>query len=61
MRGRERGSVVSGRDSEKQRERHKRFLRLRLGVHKGMELNDHKEMEWNGMYLSNGKEWKKIE
>ena len=53
--------MVSGRDSEKQRERHKRFLRLRLGVHKGMELNDHKEMEWNGMYLSNGKEWKKIE
>ena len=41
--------MVSGRDSEKQRERHKRFLRLRLGVHKGMELNDHKGMEKNVM------------
>ena len=32
-------------------------LRLRLGVHKGRELNDHKGMEmncmeWNEMYLS---------
>ena len=39
MRGRERGSVVNGRDNEKQRERHKGFLRLRLGVHKGIKWN----------------------
>lgn len=39
LRGRERGSVVNGRDSEKQRERHRRFLRLHLGVHKGMKWN----------------------
>ena len=26
-----------------------------------MELNDHKEMEMNEMYLSKGKEWKKME
>lgn len=34
-------------------------LRLRLGVHKGMKLNDHKGMEWNGMYLREmtEKEW----
>ena len=37
-------------------------LPLRLGVYKGMEWNDHKRMEmngmeWNGMHLSKGKEW----
>ena len=26
-----------------------------------MELNDHKEMEMNEMYLSKGKEWKRME
>ena len=36
-------------------------LRLRFGVHKGrewngMEWNDHKRMERNGMYLNKGKE-----
>ena len=31
-------------------------LRLRLGVHKGMEWNDHKGMERNEMYLSKGNE-----
>ena len=33
-----------------------------MGVYKGMEWNDHKRMEmngmeWNGMHLSKGKEW----
>ena len=37
-----------------------------MGVHKGMEWNDHKRMEmkgneWNEMYLSKGKEWKRME
>ena len=39
-------------------------LRLRLGVHKGMEWNDHKGMEMNGMewnVLSKGSEWKIME
>ena len=36
-------------------------LRLRLGVHKGLEWNDHKGMEWNGMYLSKGNKWKTME
>ena len=36
-------------------------LRLRLRVHKGMKLNDYKRMEWNGMYLSKGKEWNEME
>ena len=31
-------------------------LRLHLGVYKEIEWNDHKGMEWNGMYLSKGKE-----
>ena len=26
-----------------------------------MEWNDHKGIEWNGMYLSKGKEWKRME
>ena len=26
-----------------------------------MEWNDHKGMEMNGMYLSKGKEWKRME
>ena len=40
-----------------------RFLKLCLGVHKGMKLNgmdNHKRMERNRMYLSKGKEWKII-
>ena len=36
-------------------------IRLRLGVHKGMKMNNHEEMEMNGMYLSKGKEWKRNE
>ena len=28
---------------------------------KRMEWNDHKRMERNGMYLSKGKEWKRME
>ena len=32
---------------------YQKTLRLRLGVHKGMELNE--------MYLSKGKEWKRME
>ena len=36
------------------------YLRLRLGVHKGMKWNDHKGIEGNGMYLSEGKEWNRI-
>ena len=41
-------------------------VRLRLGVHKGMEWNEMvirewKGIEWNGMYLSKGNEWKGIE
>ena len=36
-------------------------LKLRLGVHKGMEWNNHKRMEMNGMYLSKGKEWNGME
>ena len=32
-----------------------------MGVYKGLEWNDHKGMERNGMYLSKGKEWKIIE
>ena len=41
-------------------------LRLHLRVHKGMELNDHKRiekngMEWNELYLRKGKEWKRTE
>ena len=36
-------------------------LRLRLGVHKGTEWNNHKGMEKNGMYLSKGKKWKRME
>ena len=36
------------------------ILRLRLGVHKGMEWNDHKGIELNEMYLSKGKEWNGI-
>ena len=36
-------------------------FRLRLRVHKGIEWNDHKEMEKNGMYLSKGNEWKRME
>ena len=35
-------------------------LRIRLGVHKRMEWNDHKGIEINGMYLSKGKEWKRM-
>ena len=31
-------------------------FRLRLGVHNGIIIR-----EWNGMYLSKGNEWKKIE
>ena len=34
-------------------------VRLRLGVYKRMEWNDHKEwkkIEWNEMYLSKGNE-----
>ena len=30
--------------------------RLRLGIHKGMEWNDHKGIERNEMYLSKGNE-----
>ena len=33
---------------------------IRVGVHKRMEWNDHKGMENNEMYLSKGKEWKKM-
>ena len=36
-------------------------LRLRLGVYKGMKWNDHKGMESNGMYVSKGNEWKRME
>ena len=36
-------------------------LRLCLGVYKGMEQNDHKEIEWNGIYLSKGNELKRME
>ena len=32
-----------------------------MGVHKEMEWNDQKWMEWNGMYLSKGKECKRKE
>ena len=35
-------------------------LRLRLGVRKGIELDEHKIMEWNRIYLSKGKEWNGI-
>ena len=35
-------------------------IRLHLGVHKGIEWNDHKRMERNGMYLSKGNEWKRM-
>ena len=33
-------------------------IRLRLGVYKGMEWNDHKGMEWN---VFKGKEWRRME
>ena len=32
-----------------------------MGVHKGIEWNDHKGMKMNGMYLSKGNGWKRIE
>ena len=41
-------------------------LRLRLGVHKeiewnGMIIREWKGMKWNRIYLSKGKEWKRME
>ena len=41
----------------------KNFLKapFRSSQRNGMELNDHKGMERNEMYLSKGKEWKRIE
>ena len=35
-------------------------FRLRLRIHKEIELNNHKEMERNKIYLSKGNEWKKM-
>ena len=43
---------------------HSILLRPRLGVYngrKGIEWNDHKGMERNGMYLSKRQEWKIME
>ena len=34
---------------------------LRLGVYKGIKLNDPKGIKRNGMYLSKGNEWKRKE
>ena len=43
---------LNQRDTKKK----KKYLKLRLGVHKRMEWNDHKRMKWNEMYLRNEKE-----